>query len=315
MKLMLEGNLVTPMITQHKQFILKGCKATIIKPRRRYYSKINTAYPMYPYSYICYLGTIQLEYNQQKRSQLLRKLRILLKCLQLGPLQREGLGKIHWIKGKIITRPSKRSQQPKQRKIRIRKGLPLNLTPTQQEILRYALLHDFFHTPRHQSKIYVEPPLSDEALKSRLRAHHEQTSDLNIQLVQKYDQIAAGITRKIRSPVRSRYNWKNRQKNTTFDFLQLAKEIAEKSNNVWELYRYIYQSSILKELTEAMVYGHSTLRRHLLILANLIVQAFFRSSTTVEDKKKAYTPLKPPNAVSTVEDGKIPRASGQRIGR
>ena len=272
MKLVVEGSLVTPIISKKPQLNVKGCKATIIQPRRRYYTKINTAKPMYPYSLICYLGNIRIEYKHASTTKLQRKLTELLRMTNIGKYQREGLGQIQWIRGKI-ERQSKYSPRinPK-RKLRIRKGLPLSLTPVQQELLRYALLHDFFHTPIHQSKIYVEPPLDDENFVERLRNHHEKTYDPLISIFQIYDHWAAMITRKIRSPVTSRYTWQAKKMREKIDFNKLSHEIKEVSKNIWTFYQYIYDSKELQCLTESMNHGHNSLRNHLLVIANLIVQ-------------------------------------------
>lgn len=272
MKLVIEGSIGTPVISKKTQFVVKGCKATIIEPRRRYYTKINTAKPMYPYSLICYLGTIQLEYKHSSIAKLKRKLNELLRITHIGKYQRDGLGQIQWIRGKIERKPTYTARINPKRKLRIRKGLPLNLGPVQQELLKYALLHDFFHTSIHQSKIYVEPPLDDENFVERLRNHHEKAYDPLISIFQVYDQWAAMITRKIRSPVTSRYTWQAKKMREKIDFNRLAHEIKEVSTNIWTLYRYIYSSKELQYLTESMNHGHNSLKNHLLVIANLIVQ-------------------------------------------
>ncbi|MHA1331585.1 MAG: hypothetical protein ACTSR2_10955, partial [Candidatus Hodarchaeales archaeon] len=163
----------------------------------------------------------------------------------------------------------------KKRKLGIRKGLPLKLTEEQQGLLKYALLHDFFHTEKHQSKIYQEPPLEDIKLLEKLRQHHDKTEDPLIKKFQYYDRLAASITRKIRSPIISRYNWQAKRMLQKIDFTRLSKEIKEVSEkNIWNLYRYIYESKELALLNESMDYGHTSLKKHLLIIANLIVQDF-----------------------------------------
>ncbi|MFX1536621.1 MAG: hypothetical protein ACFFDI_20585 [Promethearchaeota archaeon] len=91
-----------------------------------------------------------------------------------------------------------------------------------------------------------------------------------IQQFQHYDQVAVIITRKIRSPRTSRYNWRAKE---TIDFEQLAQEIKEVTRqSVWKLYEYIYENEKLDKLTESMEHGYSSLRRHLLLIANLVVQ-------------------------------------------
>ena len=130
-------------------------------------------------------------------------------------------------------------------------------------------INDFVHTPRHQSKIYVEPQVEELNL---LRRHHDLTDDPFIRQFQRYDRFAARITRRIKSPRQNRYNWRSTK---TIDFEKLAKEIAEATNtSVWKLYHYIYESKALSQLNESLQFGHTSLQRHLLLIANLIVQEF-----------------------------------------
>ncbi|MFX0092512.1 MAG: hypothetical protein ACFFBD_12180 [Candidatus Hodarchaeota archaeon] len=93
-------------------------------------------------------------------------------------------------------------------------------------MIHYALLHDFTNTGKHKSKIYVEPELKDLA---HLKRHHDKTTDPFIQQFQKYDYLAAIISRKARSPRTSRYNWSSKG---YIDFDRLVKEIKEVSNNI-----------------------------------------------------------------------------------
>ena len=98
-------------------------------------------------------------------------------------------------------------KRKKYNKVKIRKGLIKNLNKKNQELLRYALLHDFVHTERHKSKIYVEVTLKDENLLERLRKHHQiDTEDSLVQKFQKFDRWAASLTRKVVSPTPLRYN-------------------------------------------------------------------------------------------------------------
>ncbi len=63
-----------------------------------------------------------------------------------------------------------------------------------------------------------------------------------IQTIQHYDRLATQITRKIRSPVTSRYNWQANKMLKMINFYILAQEIGEISFNEWKLYEYIYNS-------------------------------------------------------------------------
>ncbi len=287
-RLVVRGQLLTPMITKKIKFTLLGCKATIINPRRRYYLKINASKPMYPYSYISYLGKIEIKVKSSSLTVLNQKCKLLLQKTHIGRYQSEGLGEIKWKGGYIDNYVTKSEKHVKERKLRIRKGLPLKLTLEQQKLLKYALLHDFFHTPRHQSKIYQEPQIKDQQLVEKIKKHHEKTTNPMIKQFQYYDRLAASITRKIRSPIISRYNWQAKKSRRRINFTKLAKEIQEVAEtNIWNLYRYMYESKELRLVNESMTYGHTTLRNHLLVIANLIVQDFGNESRQKNKHKKS----------------------------
>jgi hypothetical protein len=195
-------------------------------------------------------------------------------------------------------------------KLRILKGLPHNLPKEIQDLIRYALLHDFFHTHIHQSKIYTEPRLEDNEFKERLRKHHERTSDPLIQAFQKYDQRASMITRKIRSPTTSRYNWQTNRIEKKVDFKKIAQEIKEVAPNILELYQYIYHSKKLALLNESLQYGHSSLRQHLLVSTTLIVQDFKTGNLTTDLKNRAQKHSK---TVTHPNESSRTRRTGKRI--
>ncbi|MFW9992228.1 MAG: hypothetical protein ACFFD4_09300 [Candidatus Odinarchaeota archaeon] len=268
MYLVLSGRTVTPVVTSKTRFTFKGCKIAIKNVRRRYHGKLNTGKPTYPYQFKSYLGTVELTCQIKNRQQAEMKLGELLAIRQLGRFQSEGMGVVAWESGCIADE----LERTRKRSIKIRKGLPHYLPSNVKELLQYALLHDFFNNTKHVSKIYTEPDLADEELVARLKKHHERcTADKLVRSFQKYDQLSAMITRKVRSPRENRYNWKASNK---VDFKQLAKELKEVSSNVWNLYRYIYESRELGLLNESLQHGHTSLRNHLLVVANLIVQDY-----------------------------------------
>lgn len=271
MQLILQGKILTPIVSKKTEFVLMGCKVIITTPRRRYINKINTGKPMFPYSLICYLGDLELQYFCKNSSKAKHKLAGLLKIHSIGRFASEGLGKIQWFYGYIDSSDKHVKKLRRYQKLKIRKGLPHYLPEEIQKLIQYAVLHDFFHTSKHKSKIYVEPELEDLELMELLRQHHEETDHPLIQTFQKYDRIAARITRKIRSPRNNRYNWYSTE---NIDFKQLAKEIKEVYKNVWKLYNNIYTNKELKSLNESLEHGHTSLRNHLLIISNLIVQDF-----------------------------------------
>ena len=142
MQVVLEGTLITPLVTKQTKFIIAGCKAELKKGtiRRRYYSKIKVSMPMFPYSLICYLGTITLKFTSRTKAKALKKLQQLITIEQLGRLQSEGLGKIQWVGGHF-EQETKDDFIP--RKMKIRNGIPQYLPQHVLDLIKYGLLHDF----------------------------------------------------------------------------------------------------------------------------------------------------------------------------
>ncbi|MFW9915026.1 MAG: hypothetical protein ACFFGZ_05385 [Candidatus Thorarchaeota archaeon] len=270
MELVLEGEIITPIITKKSEFLLQGCKVRILQPRRRFFSKINSGKPMYPYSYIGYMGKIELRRKVRSKRAAKKKLPELLEIEAIGKYSNEGMGRINWLSGQL--EQEKHLSPRKFPKVKIRKGLPRFLPIEFQKLIQCALLHDFFHTRKHQSKIYVEPSLEDLGLVNILREHHSHTGHPMVLELQKYDQIAARMTRTVRSPKANRYTWASQ---TPIDFQNLAEEITRANKQgVWKLYRFIYENKELAQLNESLQHGHSALRTHLLLMANLIVLDF-----------------------------------------
>ena len=52
----------------------------------------------------------------------------------------------------------------------------------------------------------------------------------------------------------------------------LAEHLTEVINqkNIYKLYQTIYQSKVLNQLNESFEYGHTSLKYHLLLIANLV---------------------------------------------
>ena len=269
MELRLNGRIITPIITKKTAFKLENCNAAIINPKRRYITKSHKERRIYPFSFIGYLGTINLTYRCQTFAEAKRKLTELVRITHIGRFWSEGLGRVEWSKGEI-GRKEKHQKKVYHSHVKIRKGLPHNIPIQTQQLLRYALLHDFVHTTKHKSKIYVEIQVEDI---QELKNHHEPTQNKLINTFQKYDRIAASMTRKVRSPRKNRYTWEAQRR---VDFNQLKQEIEKVENNIWRLYQYIYESKELLALNESLNHGHSSLQYHLLLIANLIVQDYLR---------------------------------------
>ena len=269
MELTLEGRIITPIITKKNLFELDGCRAVIINPKRRFINKSHRGQRIYPFSFIGYLGKIRLIYRCKKLSEAKIKLKDLLTIANIGRFWSEGVGQVEWLKGKFTGKTHSKKKKFYGR-IKIRKGLPHQLPDYIQQLLRYAMLHDFVHTQKHKSKIYVEIEVKDLEL---LKQHHEVTENKLVKTFQYYDRLAAMMTRQIRSPRTNRYNWKAK---SPIDFAHLAQQLRDNNENIWRLYQYIYESKELKQLTESLNYGHSSLQYHLLLVVNLMVQDYLR---------------------------------------
>ncbi|MHA2231997.1 MAG: hypothetical protein ACXAB4_05880, partial [Candidatus Hodarchaeales archaeon] len=118
----------------------------------------------------------------------------------------------------------------------------------------------------------IELPLADQELLEQLRQHHAKSANSLIKVFQQYDQQAARYTRQIRAPTTDRYNWQG--KSAEINFAQLGADIAQLSKSIGKLYEFVYNCQELAQLNESLEYGHSSLRTHLLVLVNLIVQDF-----------------------------------------
>lgn len=81
------------------------------------------------------------------------------------------------------------------------------------------------------------------------------------------------MTRKVRSPRTNRYTWEAKG---TIDFELVAQVLTSHEKNIWRLYAYIYESKELKQVSESLDYGHSSLQYQLLLIVNLIVQDFLK---------------------------------------
>ena len=103
--------------------------------------------------------------------------------------------------------------------------------------------------------------------------HHDHTDNTLINTFKKYNKLVGQITRRHRSPTLSRYTWKSIEK---VNFIVLAQHKAEAANNVWKLYECIYKSTELNQLNESLEFGHSSLRFHVVLIANLLVQNYYK---------------------------------------
>jgi hypothetical protein len=228
----------------------------------------------------------EVRYRCSSRAKAERKLTELLNVEALGLFTSEGLGVVDWLRGSLTKLKTTKTFTKWTRKVRIRKGLPHNLPPEVQRLIQLALFHDFFNTSSHRSKIYVEPELGDEELIRICRSHHEKTTEETIVLLQKYDRWAASLTRpSYKSPRPDRYNWRAKKK---ISFPTLAQQLTDaNTKGVWALYNFIYANKELNFLNESLEHGHTSLKRHLLIMSNIIVQDFLQNRIELAAPQKA----------------------------
>ncbi|MFQ5977870.1 MAG: hypothetical protein ACE5OZ_07070 [Candidatus Heimdallarchaeota archaeon] len=278
MSLVLIGDIGTSFLTKKRHFHLKGCRWEITQGQWQPYIKINAAVPMYPFAYSSYTGTITVRYKCKSWEVAQKKLQELKIIRRIGRGSSEGLGRIYWREAWF---EEATSLLPHKRygKIKIRKGLPYPLPSAVQDLILYGLLHDFFDTKGvngHKSKIYIEPELNNQTLVDLLRQSHSDSEHVLVMTFKKYDRIAAFLTRKRKAPRLTRYNYQARGEFQAIDFEQLANQIAQVVNtrNVYKLYLFIHRSRELDQLNEAFEFGHTSLKFHLLIIANMIVRDY-----------------------------------------
>ncbi|MCH8906147.1 MAG: hypothetical protein IH840_03575 [Candidatus Heimdallarchaeota archaeon] len=138
------------------------------------------------FAYSSYSGELTVTYKCKTAEQAKHKLRSLRRIRSIGRFQNSGMGAIEWTKGKLLPSPKKRKKWNR-RKIKIRKGLPSNLPRAIQDLILYELLHDFYVTRLHPSKIYVEPDIQNQDLKTMLQRSHDPTDDILIKVNKRYD--------------------------------------------------------------------------------------------------------------------------------
>lgn len=296
MKLVVEGQLLSVFIPTRKnsdkpskypKFHYKGCQWKIVKAQRRFYSKIDASIPMFPFHLNAFSGRIRVEYICGTYHKAKAKLQDLLKVTQIGRFQSDGNGLIEWSEFWIEEKHKrktpeywKKRKRPRYR-LKIHKFLPHNLPYAILLLIKYGLLHDFYHCKNgkggiYPSKIYYEPEIQDQKFADLVRLSHSKTNHILVNTAQEYDQISASITRKFRSPRPSRYNWKGSKRTKDIDFRQLADQIKQvvDKGNINQLYELVHNSSELGMLNEALEYGHSSLKLHLLLIVNIIVQDY-----------------------------------------
>ncbi len=199
----------------------------------------------------------------------------------LGSKRAEGYGKVKWLSCDVADYKPK--PNPKEKKLKIRKGLGINYPKALQRLLIALMLHHFVHTKTHQSKIYEQITITDREVREVCISHHDEIISGNVLsiIVKYYDGLAAFISRRTPYKIESRYDYNNGK----IDFKKLVKELEEKQNSAYKLYNYIYQCEELNRIVESMEYGRNSLRNHLLLMVNLAINDYYKKTLVIRNGK------------------------------
>ncbi len=256
----LTGITKTPVVSKRRRFGITGLGVITIHGRPRAFGKLTKGERRAPMTFRAWYGNIEFIVPEHK-------LETAISLDRLGRYTHEGMGRIQWKEvKKLHKKPLFVS-----RKITIRKMLP-KLSDTQQKLLIAMLLHDFVHTERHNSKIYNEVSISDEYIHQLVENHHNyEIDDTEVPLLstlQYYDRLSSSISRKFRWKATSRYRISEIEK---IDFQALVSDIEKRQHSLFALYTYIRKSQELQKINEALSYGFSSLKNHLLLMVNLYI--------------------------------------------
>jgi hypothetical protein len=89
-----------------------------------------------------------------------------------------------------------------------------------------------------------------------------------LSVLQYYDRISSSISRKFRFTTQSRYRVSEIEK---IDFQALARDLEKRQHSLYALYTYVRKSHELQKVNEALSYGFSSLKNHLLLMVNLYI--------------------------------------------
>jgi len=250
----------TPVVSRRRRFFCKYGVITI-HGRPRAFGKLTKGERRPPKTYRSWYGDLEFIVPEHRLDDALG-----IECL--GSFTNEGMGQIQWKEAKKLHK--KPLYTP--RKTRIRRKLPTNLSETQEKLLIAMMLHDFVYTENHSSKIYIELTISDDYIHQLAKNHHNyEIDDREVPLLstlQYYDRLSSIISRKFRWTATSRYRVSEIEK---IDFNALKRELETRQYSLYALYSYIFKSQELKKVNEALAYGFSSLKNHLLLMVNLYI--------------------------------------------
>jgi hypothetical protein len=260
----ISGITKTPVVSKRRRFFHKYGVITI-NGRPRVFGKLTKGEKRAPMTFRAWYGTVELVIPQSTLDQALT-------VDSIGRYTHEGMGQIVWKSMKQLQKKPRHTLS----KIKIRKMLP-KLSDTQENLLTAFLLHDFVHNERHRSKIYNEVDIIDEEVCKLAKNHHnynfgEREMPL-LSTLQYYDRLSAMISRKFRWSAYSRYRVDAQEE---IDFEMLKREVESCQYSLCALYCYVYKSYVLDKINEALKYGFSSLKNHLLLMVNLYIDDFHR---------------------------------------
>ena len=255
----LTGTTRTPIVSKRTHFFYK-LGVVNIQGRPRTFGKLTKGERRPPMTFRAYFGSVEFIIPAHKLDEALG-------IEAIGKYTNQGMGKIIWKAAKHIQKPLHT-----QKKLKIRKMLPTNLSEMQEKLLIAFVLHDFVHTERHHSKIYTEVNITDKYVYQLVKNHHNYEVDERelpmLSTLQYYDRLSSGISRKFRWTALSRYRISEIQK---IDFHALKRNIEKRQYSLYALYTYIRKSQDLQKVNEALSYGFSSLKNHLLLMVNLYI--------------------------------------------
>lgn len=250
----------TPVITRRRRFFY-NFGVISIHGRPRVFSKLTKGERRPPKTYRAWYGDVEFIVPEDRLDDVLA-----IDCF--GSFTNEGMGQIQWKEAKKLNK--KPLYTP--RKTKLRKMLPTNLSETQEKLLIGFLLHDFVHTEKHSSKIYTEVDISDGFVYELAKNHHNYHIDDReiplLYILQYYDRLSSRISRKFRFSAPSRYRVTEIEK---IDFDELKRKIEMRQYSLYALYTYVYKSQTLNKINEALKFGFSSLKNHLLLMVNLYI--------------------------------------------
>ncbi len=254
----LMGYTKTPIVSRRRHFGIADIGAMTINGRPRVFGKLTVGQRRAPMTFRAWYGNVEFIVPEYKLEEALA-------IDSVGSYTCEGMGQILW------TSVSKLKKNPLyiSRTIKIRKKLP-KLSNVQETLVIAMLLHDFVHTNRHQSKIYSEVNILDEEVRKFVENHHNYDTDEAelplLPLLQYYDRLSAMISRKFRWSAFTRYRVTELEK---INFDALKREIEKCQYSPYALYTFIRKCQALDKINEALKFGFSSLKNHLLLMVNL----------------------------------------------